>query len=116
MRITATIVVIFGMIGAAQAGPVDAKQASVDSLARTVTLSTVRGAEALVKGQRSGATEVKLVRTKGADAPEKLAYQALTRQKMQLRTGSAKTATLIRVSYPPCANTDTDCSTSTQAR
>ena len=104
MRIVTTIPFIGCTVGLAYAGPVDTKQVSVESLARSVTATTAHAASALIKGEGAETRTVKLVRVPGKAKPQKLAYQGLTRQKMHLRSGSAKTSTRIHIGYPQCAD------------
>ena len=116
IRRATAILFIVCSLGVAHAGPVNTKQASVESLARSVTVTTANASSAVIKGQPSQTQRIKLVRTPGEAKPQKLAYQGLTRQKMHLRSGSAKTSTRIRIGYPQCAESDTQCSASTRSR
>ena len=116
MNIVKAMVFCFGFVGLAHAGPVDKKQISTETLADSVASSIVSDATALAKTERVATTQLKLVRRADAHRSQQVAYQGLTRQKMQLRTRGRRTATLIRAGYPQCVEADLQCRVKSTAR
>ena len=116
MRVVAATFFCLGIVGTVHAGPVEKKQLSAESLVHSVAVSIGSAANALAKAERINATQLKLVRTSDLSRPQQIAYQGLTRSKTQLRTGTARAATVIRIGYPRCLQTHPQCQESAATR